>query len=225
MGDAITKRSCAFCTSSERAIYEEALLNGDMSPKQIDKEMGWRANTSDRHFRNHMGEYHMASNHSCVICTNPSRAEIESMYFSDGSLSQQIAEQLEISENTLLHHMKYHFQPLVQQSAATEVAIQVGQEMNTLRSNVERLNQRLNDYLDETSIHEDGFVRDAVSLHKEVRESIKDMMKMNEQWGTQSDTPQINQTINVLKVELSKESPETWKRIKESLLEKGDESV
>ena len=172
-----------------------------------------------------MGEYHMASNHSCVICTNPSRAEIESMYFSDGSLSQEIAEQLEISENTLLHHMKYHFQPLVQQSAATEVAIQVGQEMDTLRNNVERLNQRLNDYLDETSIHEDGFVRDAVSLHKEVRESIKDMMKMNDQWGTQSDTPQVNQTINVLKVELSKESPETWKRIKESLLEKGDETV
>lgn len=225
MGDAITKRSCAFCTSSERTIYEEALLNGDMSPKQIDKEMGWRANTADRHFRNHMGEYHMASNHTCKICTNPSRAEIESMYFSDGSLSQEIAEQLEISENTLLHHMKYHFQPLVQQSAATEVAIQVGQEMDTLRNNVERLNQRLNDYLDETSIHEDGFVRDAVSLHKEVRESIKDMMKMNDQWGTQSDTPQVNQTINVLKVELSKESPETWKRIKESLLEKGDETL
>ena len=92
MGDAITKRSCAFCTSSERAIYEEALLNGDMSPKQMDKEMGWRANTADRHFRNHMGEYHMASNHTCKICTNPSRAEIESMYFSDGSLSQEIAE-------------------------------------------------------------------------------------------------------------------------------------
>ena len=97
--------------------------------------------------------------------------------------------------------------------------------MDTLRNNVERLNQRLNDYLDETSIHEDGFVRDAVSLHKEVRESIKDMMKMNDQWGTQSDTPQVNQTINVLKVELSKESPETWKRIKESLLEKGDETL
>ena len=97
--------------------------------------------------------------------------------------------------------------------------------MTTLRGNVERLNQRLNTYLDETSVHEDGFVKDAVSLHKEVRESIKDLMKMEEQWGTKNETPQINQTINVLKVELSKESPETWKRIRESLLESGEDAT
>ena len=46
---------------------------------------------------------------------------------------------------------------------------------------------------------------------------------MNDQWGTSGDTPQINQTINVLKVELSKESPETWKRIRAQLLEQEEE--
>ena len=222
MGDAVSKRSCSFCMSSEREIYEEALLNGDMNPKQIDKEMSWRTNTAERHYRNHMGEFHLTSNHTCKLCTDPKRAEYESRFFADGTESDAIAEELEVSENSVYHHMKFHFQPLVQRSAATEVAIQIGGEMTTLRTNVERLNQRLNDYLDETSVHEDGFVRDAVTLHKEVRESIKDLMKMEDQWGTKSDTPQINQTINVLKVELSKESPETWKRIRESLLEYGE---
>lgn len=225
MVDAVSKRSCSFCMSSEREIYEEALLNGEMNPKQIDKEMTWRTNTSERHYRNHMGEFHLASNHTCKICTDPKRAEYENRYFSDGTESDAIAEELEIPENSVFHHMKFHFQPLVQKSAATEVAIQVGGEMTTLRTNVQRLNQRLNDYLDETSVHEDGFVRDAVTLHKEVRESIKDLMKMEDQWGTKSDTPQINQTINVLKVELSKESPETWKRIRESLLQHGEDAV
>jgi len=211
--------------SSEREIYEEALLNGDMNPKQIDKEMNWRTNTAERHYRNHMGEFHLTSNHTCKLCTDPKRAEYESRFFADGTESDTIAEELEVSENSVYHHMKFHFQPLVQRSAATEVAIQIGGEMTTLRTNVERLNQRLNDYLDETSVHEDGFVRDAVTLHKEVRESIKDLMKMEDQWGTKSDTPQINQTINVLKVELSKESPETWKRIRESLLEYGEDAL
>ena len=50
-------------------------------------------------------------------------------------------------------------------------------------------------------------------------------MKMQDQWGTKNETPQINQTINVLKVELSKESPETWKRIRESLLESGEDAT
>jgi len=225
MGDAVSKRSCSFCMSSEREIYEEALLNGDMNPKQIDKEMNWRTNTAERHYRNHMGEFHLTSNHTCKLCTDPKRAEYESRFFADGTESDTIAEELEVSENSVYHHMKFHFQPLVQRSAATEVAIQIGGEMTTLRTNVERLNQRLNDYLDETSVHEDGFVRDAVTLHKEVRESIKDLMKMEDQWGTKSDTPQINQTINVLKVELSKESPETWKRIRESLLEYGEDAL
>ena len=118
--------------------------------------------------------------------------------------------------------MKTHFQPLVQRSAATEVVVKVGQEVNVLRNNVERLNGKLHDFLDESTGYEDGFVRDAVTLHKEVRESIKDLLKMNEAWGTSTEGTQVNQTINILKVELAKESPDTWKRIKAELLQNGE---
>ena len=80
--------------------------------------------------------------------------------------------------------------------------------------------------MDEGSVHEEGFVRNAVTLHKEVRESIKDLTKFQEQWGTMGEGTQVNQTINILQVELAKESPESWKRIKEQLQETmGETSV
>lgn len=60
-------------------------------------------------------------------------------------------------------------------------------------------------------------MRKAVSLHKEVRESIKDLSKFQDQWGTMGEGAQVNQTINILQVELAKESPESWKRIKKQL--------
>ena len=73
--------------------------------------------------------------------------------------------------------------------------------------------------LDEGTVHEDGFVRDAVILHKEVRETVKDLLRFQDQWGAKTDNQQVNQTINVLQIELSKESPETWTRIKKQLAE------
>jgi hypothetical protein len=218
-GPRITKRSCAFCQSDQRDELEEMLLSGDMTAKQMDKDMGWRANTADRHYRNHMGEYHMAANPSCKVCSHPHRAEFESRYFQDGSESEAIASELEVSESTVYHHMKHHFQPLVQRTAAVEVALTVGRELDTLRGNVERLNEKLSELLSEGSVHEDGFVRDAVSLHKEVRESLKDMLKLNNDWGSDSNETTVNQTINVLKLEMSKESPETWSRIRAQLIE------
>ena len=218
-GARITKRSCAFCQSEQRDELEEMLMSGDMTAKQMDKDMGWRANTADRHYRNHMGEYHMAANPSCKICSHPHRAEFESRYFQDGSESEQIASELEVSESTVYHHMKHHFQPLVQRTAAVEVALTVGKELDILRGNVERLNEKLSELLSEGSVHEDGFVRDAVSLHKEVRESLKDMLKLNNDWGSDSNETTVNQTINVLKLEMSKESPETWSRIRAQLIE------
>jgi predicted DNA-binding protein YlxM (UPF0122 family) len=217
-GDRVYKRSCAFCMDEERDTLEEALLNGHISPKQLDKDKGWRLGTTERHWRNHMGEFHLAANSSCPVCTSPQRAAYEELYFNTGN-SDLIAQELEVSENVVYQHMKNHFQPLVQKTAAIEVALRAGTEIELLRSNAERLNHKLSELLDEGSVHEDGFVRDAVSLHKEIRESVKDLMRFQDQWGAQSDTQQVNQTFNILQVELSKESPEVWARLKAQLTE------
>ena len=214
----VVKRSCTLCQSEDREALEDALLGG-LSPKALDKEMGWRANTADRHFRNHMGQYHMAANPSCTICTHSDRSDMESAYFEGSMTSEDIAEHLECPETTVYNHMKYHFQPLVRRSAATEVAIELGQEMTVLRGNVEKLNDKFGELMADGSIHEDGFIKDAVTLHKEVRESIKDLVKLDEKWGPDNVGSQVNQTINILQVELAKESPESWKRIKHQLVE------
>ena len=52
------------CQHEDRENLEQDLLQGLISTKEMDKKMGWRANTADRHFKNHMGEYHMAANTS-----------------------------------------------------------------------------------------------------------------------------------------------------------------
>ena len=72
----------------------------------MDKEMGWRANNC-RHFRNHMGDYHMAANPS-VLCTHPQRAEFESNYFDGTMTSDEIASAAECP-STVYHHIKITF--------------------------------------------------------------------------------------------------------------------
>jgi len=161
----------------------------------------------------------MAANPSCPVCASPKRAEYEKEYFEGSADTHAIAEELGCAERTVYNHMKHHFQPLVQKTAAYEVALAAGQEIQLLRSNAEKLNSKLSELLDEGTVHEDGFVRDAVILHKEVRETVKDLLRFQDQWGAKTDNQQVNQTINVLQIELSKESPETWTRIKKQLVE------
>ena len=143
----------------------------------------------------------------------------EKQYFEGNADTHAIAEELGCAERTVYNHMKHHFQPLVQKTAASEVAFAAGQEIQLLRSNAEKLNGKLSELLDEGTVHEDGFVRDAVILHKEVRETVKDLLRFQDQWGAKTDNQQVNQTINVLQIELSKESPETWTRIRKQLAE------
>ena len=78
--------------------------------------------------------------------------------------------------------------------------------------------------MNETSIHDDGVISDMVKLHKEVRETLKDLTRYQEQWSQPEKRVAAN-TINVLKLELGKESPETWKRIKAKLMSQDGEEL
>ena len=80
-GERVIKRSCAFCVCEDRDSFEEQMLQGFISARQLDKDMGWRANTADRHYRNHMGDYHMAANTECALCTTPMRGEYERVFY------------------------------------------------------------------------------------------------------------------------------------------------
>lgn len=216
-GERQTKRSCPFCQHPDRDALEQDIIDGIIDPKILDKDMGWRANTAERHMRNHAGSYHEGANHSCVVCTSDNRSELEVAYFEGERTTEDIAAELGCSEQLVYRHMKHHFQPLVKRGATAIVAINVGQEVDILRNNVQSLNGKLAQFMSESSVHDDGVISDMVKLHKEVRETLKDLTVYQEKWAEPTQNI-ANNTINVLKVELSKESPDTWKRIKSNLL-------
>lgn len=226
MGDSMgegrqTKRSCAFCQHPDRDELEQSVIDGIADKKLMDKDMGWRANTADRHMKNHVGDYHVGANYSCIVCTSDDRRMLEVAYFEGDRTTDDIAEELDCSEELVYRHMKQHFQPLVKKSSTALVAIKVGEEVDILRNNVQGLNGKLAQFMQETNIHDDGVISDMVKLHKEVRETLKDLTAYQEKWAEPSQ--QIaNNTINVLKVELGKESPDVWKRIKQNLLSQSD---
>ena len=198
---------------------EEGLTSGAIIPKMLDKDMGWREGTADRHFRNHMGEYHMGSNSECVVCTHPERAEVEQAYFTGGMTTETIADIIGCSESTVYHHLKHHLKPLVQKSAADIISIATGKEMDIMRSNLERMNGELGLFLDEADRNDPAYVKNIIGLHKEVRETLSTMVRFQEKaMGETNQTIQAD-TVNILKVELAKESPEVWKRVRSKLLE------
>lgn len=200
-------------------------MSGSIIPKQLDKDLGWREGTTDRHFRNHMGEYHMGSNSECVVCTHPERAEVEEAYFSGGMTTEAIADIVQCSESTVYHHLKHHLKPLVQKSAANIISIKAGKEIDMMRNNLERLNGELDVFLEDADRNDPAYVKNIVSLHKEVRDTLTTMVRFqSETMGVNNQNIQAD-TVNILKVELAKESPEVWARIRSRLLEEEEEVV
>tara|TARA_B100000131_G_scaffold301964_1_gene324654 strand:+ start:623 stop:1213 length:591 start_codon:yes stop_codon:yes gene_type:complete len=189
----------------------------------LDKDMGWREGTTDRHFRNHMGDYHLGSNSDCVVCTHPERSEVEQAYYSGGMTSDAIADIIGCSESTVYHHLKHHLKPLVQKSAANIISVAAGKEIDIMRDNLERLNGELGLFLDDADRNDPAYVKNILGLHKEVRETLTTMVRFQEK--TMGDVNQSIQadTVNILKVELAKESPEVWKRVRSKLLEEEEE--
>mgnify|MGYP003111190690 CR=1 FL=1 len=225
MSGRVTRQSCAFCQHGDRDSLEEGLLSGNIIPKQLDKDLGWREGTTDRHFRNHMGEYHMGSNSECVVCTHPERAEVEEAYFSGGMTTEAIADVIQCSESTVYHHLKHQLKSLVQKSAANIISIKAGKEIDMMRSNLERLNGELDVFLEDADRNDPAYVKNIVSLHKEVRDTLTTMVKFqSETMGVNNQNIQAD-TVNILKVELAKESPEVWARIRSKLLEEDEEDV
>tara|TARA_R100000152_G_C6764021_1_gene188537 strand:- start:34 stop:573 length:540 start_codon:yes stop_codon:yes gene_type:complete len=166
-----------------------------------------------------MGEFHMGSNSDCVVCTHPERSEVEQAYYTGGMTTDAIADIIGCSESTVYHHLKHHLKPLVQKSAANIISIAAGKEMDTMRNNLERVNGELDLFLDDADRNDPAYIKNLVSLHKEVRDTLTTIVKFQERaMGDTNQTIQAD-TVNIMKVELAKESPEVWKRIRSRLLE------
>ena len=222
MAERISRASCKFCQDPDRDGIEEMMKAGLITAKQLDKDKGWREGTADRHFRNHMGEYHMGSNSECRFCTSPQRENLEMAYFNASMTVEEIAQELDMPESSVYHHLKHHLKPVVQKGAADIIIVEAGKEMDSLRTNLARINGELGHFLDDADRNDPQYVRNIVSLHKEVRETVKDIMRVQERAAGNTNETMNAQTINILKVELAKESPEVWARLRGKLIG-GDE--
>ena len=218
MAERISRASCKFCQDEDRDSIEEMMTHGIINAKQLDKDKGWREGTADRHFRNHMGEYHMGSNSECGFCTSPQRESLEMAYFNASMTTEEIAQDIQMPESSVYHHLKHHLKPVVQKGAADLIIVEAGNEMDALRNNLSRINGELGHFLDDADRNDPQYVRNIVSLHKEVRETIKDMMRVQERAVGNTAETMNAQTINILKVELAKESPEVWTRLRSKLM-------
>ena len=221
MAERITRVSCRFCTHEERDALEEEMKNGIIAAKDLDKRMGWRENTSDRHYRNHMGEYHLGSNSECAVCTYFNRYQVEEDYYNGDVTTEAIAEMCGCSETTVYRHLKHHLKPLVQATAAPVIALKAGQEMETLRGNVEKLNAELAYLFDNPDRNDPAFYSNLQRMHKETRETIKDILKIQDRamGGKGAEAGITAHTVNLIKVELAKESPEVWRRIRSQIVD------
>ncbi|MBT4407957.1 MAG: hypothetical protein HOC79_08825 [Euryarchaeota archaeon] len=218
MSGRVTRASCPFCQDAERDNLEGLMSDGIVIAKTLDKDKSWREGTSDRHFRNHMGEYHLASNSDCLFCTSVKRESLELAYYNASMTTEEIAKDVDMSESSVYNHLKYHLKPVVQKGAAGLIAIEAGNEMNSIRDNLSRINGELTHFLDDADRNDPQYVKNIVSLHKEVRDTVNMMIKIQDR-ATGGVAENLNaQTINILKVELAKESPEVWKKIRNKLL-------
>jgi len=52
---------------------------------------------------------------------------------------------------------------------------------------------------------------------------VKDILKVQERVGIAGDTNMKADTINIIKLELAKESPDVWRRVRQSLMNTHDE--
>jgi len=182
--------------------------------------------------RRHSGEYHNNSNHDCPVCTHPERSEIEAAIMDGRASIDDFAYELGVDSSIINLHLEKHIAPLIQAQANLEmiptVLDGVGSALIRIEKNMNRLDQifgmqldRLESQFIETpDIISPKDISLAVSLHREVRETLNELAK----WSDKMEVLDKNQSINVITViqaHFAEKSPEEWRVLRNALAEAG----
>ena len=187
----VTRKTCPVCNHDERDIIEQGVLDGSIDPSTLDKDNGWWNGTTRKHMQNHTDNYVSHSNDNCKICTHQSRADIEAGLSDGRTKVSEIAEQLEMSEDAVQLHLRKHLKPMIQKSAALELA-----------------------RIDFNQI--DSLTR----LAKEIRESLKYMLEFKGQLVHKREETIVVQQVEVIQRVLIEKYPEVWTDIRDAVAEK-----
>ena len=197
----------------------ERLTSLQITPDELDVEMQWPSGVSSRHLRNHMDtEYTDQSNPRCALCTSPQRQELE-IAIHEGEISPTtVAPDLGITRQQVMKHMNKHLKPIVQKSAAMEIAKRELNEVDMLSDNIHRLEDKIEMLFDEDDLNP-KYIDSLTKLAKEIRESLKYMLEFKGQLVHKRQDTIIVAQMQVVQEVLAQQHPQVWLDIKSKLQE------
>jgi|TARA_R100000458_G_C8184097_1_gene180092 hypothetical protein len=215
-----TRKHCKLCRDEDREQLEERLSSLQITPDELDAEMGWTSGVSARHLRNHMDtDYLDQSNPRCNLCVSPKRQEIE-IAIHDGELTPtQVSKELNISRQQVLKHMEKHLKPIVQKSAALEIMKKDLNEIDLLSTNIARLEHKIELLFDEDELTP-KYIDSLTRLAKEIRESLKYMLEFKGQLVHKRQDTVIITQMNIVQEVLAQNHPDVWLDIKRKMEER-----
>jgi len=215
----VTRKRCKMCQADNRDELEAALEGSQLSADVLDKQQEWPSGTTSRHMRNHMGEYHNSSNPRCVLCTDPIRDKYEEA-LNEGKLApSHLAEALSTTKDQIMRHMKHHLQPLVQQSAAVEIARKKVDEIDVLETNILRLEDKVDELFNVEGI-DAKYIESLTRLAKEIRESLRYLLEFKGKLIHKRQDTVIIAQMQVVQEVLAQQHPQVWLDVKAKMQEK-----
>jgi len=214
-----TRKRCRFCQHPDREQLEERLTSLQITPDELDAEMQWPSGVSSRHLRNHMDtEYTDQSNPRCALCVSPKRQELE-IAIHEGELSPTtVAADLGVTRQQVMKHMNKHLKPIVQKSAAMEIAKRELNEVDMLSDNIHRLEEKIEMLFAEDDLNP-KYIDSLTKLAKEIRESLKYMLEFKGQLVHKRQDTIIVAQMQVVQEVLAQQHPQVWLDIKSKMEE------
>ena len=215
----VTRRRCKLCQSEDRENIESMLERNVIHADAVDREQGWPSGTTAKHMRNHMGDYVNKSNPQCKLCIDPMRAEYERA-ISEGELQvSAISAALDMSQDQVYRHMKHHLQPLVQESAAIQLAKKEVDEIDVLSSNIQRLEGKIDELFADDSVSRE-YIDSLTKLAKEIRESLKYLMEFKGKLVHKRQDTIIVAQMQIVQEVLAQQHPQVWLDVKAKMEER-----
>ena len=215
----VTRRRCRLCQSEDRENIESMLERNAIHADAVDREQSWPSGTTAKHLRNHMGDYINRSNPQCNFCINPMRADFERAVGEGELPASAIAVSLEMSQDQVYRHMKHHLQPLVQESAAIQLAKKEVDEIDVLSNNIQRLETKIDELFADDSISRE-YIDSLTKLAKEIRESLKYLMEFKGKLVHKRQDTIIIAQMQVVQEVLAQQNPQIWLDIKAKMQER-----
>ena len=124
-----------------------------------------------------------------------------------------------MTQDQVYRHMKHHLQPLVQQSAATQLAKKEVDEIDVLSNNIQRLEAKIDELFSDDDIS-GKYIDSLTKLAKEIRESLKYLMEFKGKLVHKRQDTIIIAQMQIVQEVLAQNHPEVWLDVRSKMEER-----